>query len=453
MNTETKKDPFYSDLRRLVVPIAIQSFMLALVSATDAAMLGMIDQNSMASVSQAGQIQFFLNLLIMGFSIGVGIMTAQYWGKGDIKTIERIAPTGLKIILAIGGSVTLAAFLIPGVLMRILTSDEALIPLGTGYLRTVALSYVLCGITQVYFSLLKNTGLASRSSAISSFAVVLNILLNGVLIFGLLGMPAMGIRGAALATVIARATELALAVLVTRREGRVQLRWRGLLERADKVLLGDFLHYTTPVIGASLVWGIAFMSYSIIMGHLGSDAVAANSITSIIRNLISCLIRGVGGGAGVMMGNLLGANRLEEAKRCGARLTRLAALVGLCTGGSLMLLSPVLVGMASLTDTAAEYLRVMLIFCGCNIMAQSINHTVLDGIFGAGGDARFDMITNIEFMWCFSVPFGFLAAFVLKWPVPVIYCIVNLDEILKLPAVFHHYRKYIWLRNITREME
>lgn len=446
------KDNFYSELKTLVVPIAIQSFMLALVSATDAVMLGLIDQNSMASVSQAGQIQFFLNLLVMGFSIGVGIMTAQYWGKGDIRTIEKIAPTGLKIILAIGGSVTLAAFFIPELLMKILTSDAALIPLGAGYLRTVALSYVLCGITQIYFSLLKNTGYAYYSSAISSFAVVLNIILNGILIFGLLGLPALGIKGAALATVIARAVELLCAIIITKKKGHVQLHWSGLSQKLDKVLFEDFMRYTTPVIGASLVWGIAFMLYTIIMGHLGSDAVAANSITSIAKNLISCLIRGVGGGAGVMVGNLLGANQIEKAKKYGARLTKLAALVGICTGGALMLLSPILVHYAPLTETAAHYLQITLIFCGLNIMAQSINHTVLDGIFGAGGDAKFDMVTNIYAMWCFSVPLGFLAAFVFKLPVPVVYCIVNLDEIVKLPAVFVHYKKYIWLKNITREI-
>ena len=447
-----KQSSFYAELRTLVVPIAIQSFMLALVSATDAVMLGFIDQNSMASVSQAGQIQFFLNLLVMGFSIGVGIMTAQYWGKGDIRTIEKIAPTGLKIILFIGGSVTLAAFFVPEFLMKILTSDAALIPLGAGYLRTVSLSYLLCGITQVYFALLKNTGFASKSSAISSFAVVLNIILNGILIFGWLGLPALGINGAALATVIARATELVLAVIVTKRSGHVQLRWGGIFRRLEKVLFQDFMRYTTPVIGASLVWGIAFMSYTIIMGHLGSDAVAANSITSIAKNLISCLIRGVGGGAGVMVGNLLGANQIEKAKQYGARLTRLSALVGLCTGGALMIASPAIVHFAHLTETAGHYLQFMLLFCGLNIMAQSINHCVLDGIFGAGGDAKFDMVTNIYAMWCFSMPLGFLAAFVLKLPVPLVYCIVNLDEIVKLPAVFRHYKKYIWLRNITREV-
>lgn len=448
----TKKDNFYSELMKLVVPIAVQSFMLALVSVTDAVMLGRLDQQSMASVSQAGNVQFFLSLLVTGFSIGVGIMAAQYWGKGDGKSIEKIAPTGLKIILVLGGAVTLAALFAPRTLMAILTSDKTLIPLGAEYLRVVAPSYFLCGITQVYFALLKNTGHTTESSAISSIAVVVNIVFNGIFIFGWLGAPALGIRGAALATVIARAVELALAVGINKKKGNVQLRWRGLLEKADKLLFHDFLRYTMPVIGASLVWGIAFMSYSVVLGHMDGDAVAANSIVAVAKSLLSCLIRGVGGGAGIMIGNLLGANLLDKAKGYAARLTKLSALVGIATGLLLVAMTPVIMNITQLTPKAAEYLKIMIAFTGLNVAAQSVNHVVLDGIFGAGGDAKFDMNTNIIFMWCICVPLSLMAAFWWHLSAPVVFCLCSMDEIIKLPVVFVHYRKYIWLRNITREI-
>lgn len=208
---KTKDTAFYRELIRLLIPIAIENFMLALVSATDAVMLRFIDQDSMSAVSLAGQIQFGLNLLVSAFCMGVGIMAAQYWGKQDTRTIEEIAPAGLKILLAIGGTVMLAAWIIPEKLMAILTNDPDLISLGGVYIRTVAPSYLLCGISQLYFAMLKNTGNAGKSSAISSSAVLLNILLNAVLIFGLLGFPALGIRGAALATAITRAVEMVCA--------------------------------------------------------------------------------------------------------------------------------------------------------------------------------------------------------------------------------------------------
>lgn len=448
---KVRKDSFYSELMKLVVPIAVQNFMLALVSVTDAVMLGRLDQQSMASVAQAGNVQFFLNLLVTGFSIGVGIMAAQYWGKGDGKSIEKIAPAGLRMILLLGGCVTLAALAAPRAIMRVLTSDGQLIPLGAAYLRAVAPSYLICGITQVYFALLKNTGRTAETSIISSVAVVVNIVLNAVLIFGLLGAPAMGIRGAAVATVISRAVELALAAAVNRSRGHVQLRWKGLLEKTDRLLYRDFLRYTMPVIGASLVWGVAYMSYSVVLGHMDGDAVAANSIVSSVKGLISCLIRGVGGGAGIMIGNLLGANLLNKARTYAARLIRLSALVGIATGLALAALTPVITHITQLTPLATEYLRTMILFTSLNLAAQSVNHVVLDGIFGAGGDARFDMNTNIVFMWCICVPLSLMAAFWWNLPAPVVFCLCNMDEIIKLPVVFIHYRKYIWLRNITRE--
>ena len=233
----------------------------------------------------------------------------------------------------------------------------------------------------------------------------------------------------------------------------MRILWKRLFSSAGKMLSADFWRYTLPVLAAALVWGIAYVLYSVIMGHMGSDAVAANSITTIAKSLLSCLIRGVSGGAGVLIGNLLGANELEKAREYGRRLSHLSIAIGIVTGGLLMLISPAIVHFAPLSDTAAEYLQYMLLFCGLNLMAQSVNTTVLDGIFCAGGDAKFDMQGNIGAMWCFSVPLGFLAAFWLKLPVMVVYCIVNLDEIVKLPAVYHHYKKYIWVRNITRDVE
>ena len=447
------KDEFYQKLKLLVLPIAIQNFMLALVSATDAIMLGWIDQTSLSAVSLAGQVQFVLSLFISGIAAGAGIMAAQYWGKQDAASIEKVIPIALRTNLLFSGLFTILAGFCPEMLMRIFTNDAALVASGSQYLRAVALSYVLCGISQVYLILLKNTGHAAVSSRISSTAVVLNIILNAILIYGLCGAPALGIRGAAYATVAARVVELIW--LISRQRNRSVYGFSG---TASSLPQGKYFQKTSgatrfPCLRPPSSGELPDVLYSVIMGHMGSDAVAANSITSIAKSLLSCLIRGVSGGAGVLIGNLLGANELEKAREYGGRLSHLSIAIGIVTGGLLMLISPAIVHFAPLSDTAAEYLQYMLLFCGLNLMAQSVNTTVLDGIFCAGGDAKFDMQGNIGAMWCFSVPLGFLAAFWLKLPVMVVYCIVNLDEIVKLPAVYHHYKKYIWVRNITRDIE
>lgn len=449
MLSKTKDNELAQQMLHLVVPIAIQQFMLALVSATDALMLGFVDQTSLSAVSLAGQVQFVLNLFVAGIAAGCGIMIAQYWGKRDTASIEKVMPVALYTNLLSGGIFTVLALMIPGGLMHIFTNDPLLIANGASYLRAVALSYVFCGISQIYLILLKNTGHAALSSKISSSAVIINIILNAILIFGLFGAPRLGIVGAAYATVTARLVELVWAYFAVRHAHNVAIRWSGILH-TSKVLTKDFWYYTTPALGAALVWGIAFVLYSVILGHMGSDAVAANSIASIVKSMVQCVIRGVSAGAGILVGNLLGANELEKAKTYGGRITRISILIGVVTGTILIILSPFVSHVAPMSDTAREYLQFMMVVLGFNLMGQSVNTTVLDGIFCAGGDAKFDMIGNLGAMWCFSVPLGFITAFVFHAPVWLVYIIISLDEIVKLPAVYKHYKKYVWVRNITR---
>lgn len=449
MLSKIKDNALAQQMLHLVVPIAIQQFMLALVSATDALMLGFVDQTSLSAVSLAGQVQFVLNLFVAGIAAGCGIMIAQYWGKRDTASIEKVMPVALYTNLLSGGIFTVLALIIPGGLMRIFTNDPLLIANGASYLRAVALSYVFCGISQIYLILLKNTGHAALSSKISSSAVIINIILNAILIFGLFGAPRLGIVGAAYATVTARLVELVWAYFAVRHAHHVAIHWSGILH-TSKVLTKDFWYYTTPALGAALVWGIAFVLYSVILGHMGSDAVAANSIASIVKSMVQCVIRGVSAGAGILVGNLLGANELEKAKYYGGRITRISILIGVVTGTILIILSPFVSHVAPMSDIARGYLQFMMVVLGFNLMGQSVNTTVLDGIFCAGGDAKFDMIGNLGAMWCFSVPLGFITAFVFHAPVWLVYIIISLDEIVKLPAVYKHYKKYVWVRNITR---
>lgn len=449
LSIPSKHDDLLHKMKILVLPIAIQQFMLALVSATDAIMLGFVNQTSLSAVSLAGQIQFVLNMFVFGIAAGFGIMAAQYWGKRDSRSIEKVVPIALYSNLIFGGVFTLLGLFFPAGLMRLFTNVDELILSGADYIRAVALSYVLCGISQVYLILLKNTGHARLSSKISSVTVVINILLNTLLIFGLCGLPKLGIVGAAYATVISRIVELIWSYIAVKRNDSVQVRWSGILY-TEKMLTKDFWRYTSPVLGASLVWGIAFVMYSVILGHMGSDAVAANSIASIVKSMLQCVIRGISAGTGIIIGNLLGADQFDKAKSYAARLTRMSIVIGIITGLLLMAVSPLVIRIAPLSELAGEYLQFMMIVLGFNMMGQSVNTTVLDGIFCAGGDARFDMVGNLFAMWSCAIPLGFIAAFVFHAPVWAVYILISMDELIKLPAVALHYRKYVWLRNITR---
>lgn len=446
----TTNRSFYKQLRSLVLPIAFQQFMLAAVSASDAIMLGRLSQDSMAAVSLAGQVQFVFSLYLATMTIGTSMFAAQYWGKKDVVTVERILGMVLLFTLPVSFLFTLTAALVPSALMRIFTPESVLIAYGAEYLRAVSLSYLLCGISQIFLCIMKNSGRATQSSLISSVCVVINILLNAVLIFGLFGFPELGITGAAVATVIARATELTWAYLDSLSKNRIKLHI-GYLFRIDKGLCKDFWKYVTPVLGNEIVWGVGFTMSSVIMGHMGADAVAANSIASVAKNLLICFCIGIGSGGGIMIGNELGAGNLEKAKQYGDRIAKLSVLSGILTGGFLLCISPLILQYTDLTAQAEEYLKWMLVICAYYIIGKSVNSTTIGGIFCAGGDSKFGFLCDAVTLWGITVPLGLLAAFIWDLPVIAVYFIVNLDEIVKLPAVYKHYKKYKWVKNLTKE--
>ncbi len=440
---------FYQKLSGLVFPIAVQNLMTALVNASDALMLGLLNQSALSAVSLASQIPFILNLFYAALTIGATVLAAQYWGRGDRAAVERVLVIALKFSMGVSGIFFGAALFLPQGLMRIFTNDQELIRLGAIYLRTVSWSWLFTGFSQIYLCIMKNSGRVLRSTVYGSVSVVLNIILNAVFIFGLLGFPRMEIAGAAAATVMARAAELLLTLAENRRKDVVRLRRNGLFSKHTE-LWRDFIRRTGPVIANELVWGCGFAMFSVIMGHLGNDAVAANSIASIVKNLASCLCLGIGTGSGILVGNELGRGELERARIYGGRLCRLSVAAGIFSGCILLVASPAVFALAgNLTENARYYLKVMLLICAYYMVGKAVNSTVVAGIFCAGGDTRFGFFCDLVTMWLVIVPVGCMAAFAWRFPVPAVYFLLNLDEFVKLPAVYRRYRKYRWVKNLT----
>lgn len=448
MKTDIDRE-FWGKLFTLVLPIAFQQFMLALVSASDALMLGALSQDAMSAVSLASQITFIENLFLAAMTIGLSMLAAQYWGKGDVPAVERIFAYVMKITAVISFVFFLGGLCLPRALMRIYTNDGNLIDKGAVYLRAVSLSFFLTGVSQIYMCIIKNTGRAATTSLISSASVVINIVLNAVLIFGLAGFPKMEITGAALATGASRVIEVIWCMLEISKKSDVRLKLKGMI-KTDKLLRHDFWKYTTPVFGNEIVWGVGFTMYSVIMGHLGSDAVAANSIANIAKTLIACFTLGLTSGGGIMVGNELGAGHLDTAKKYGKRLCRVAVLSGCVSGLIIIALMPAICNVARLSDVSSGYLKAMLFILSCNLIGYSINCITVSGIFCAGGDTKYGLLCDTVVMWCITVPLGIVAAFVLKLPVVWVFFIVNLDEILKIPAAYKHYKKYLWVNDLTK---
>ena len=443
---DERKRSLRKEIVRLAFPIALQQFMTALVGACDAIMLGKLSQDAMSAVSLATQVTFVFNLFMFAFMAGENMFVAQYYGKGDYKGISQVFSLVTKICGCIAVVFLAGSLFFPEQLMRILTNEETLIVLGSEYLRVIGISYVFSGIAQTFLAIMKNCGAVNMSTLINGVMVILNIALNAVFIFGLSGFPKMGIKGAALATVLATVVQFLWSV------GYVLCRIRAVkfsLRSCEKKLFGRFWQKTVPLLINNLAWGIGFSMYSVIMGHLGTDAVAANGIANISKNLVVCFCLGLGNAGSIIVGNRLGADRLQEAKEVGETLTKTAIIAGIVSGLVLIALSPFITKMVDLTPTARGYLQKMLLICSYYIAGKSVNCMTIGGIFAAGGDSKFGMLCDSVTLWCITVPLGCICAFILKLPVMVVYFVLNLDEIIKLPVVYKHYKKYKWIKNLT----
>ena len=443
---DERKRSLRKEIVRLALPIALQQFMTALVGACDAIMLGKLSQDAMSAVSLATQVTFVFNLFMFAFMAGENMFVAQYYGKGDYTGISQVFSLVTKICGCIAVVFLAGTLFFPEQLMRILTNEETLIVLGSEYLRVIGISYVFSGIAQTFLVIMKNCGAVNMSTLINGVMVILNIALNAVFIFGLSGFPKMGIKGAALATVLATVVQFLWSV------GYVLCRIRAVkfsLRSCEKKLFGRFWQKAVPLLINNLAWGIGFSMYSVIMGHLGTDAVAANGIANISKNLVVCFCLGLGNAGSIIVGNRLGADRLQEAKEVGETLTKTAIIAGIVSGLVLIALSPFITKMVDLTPTARGYLQKMLLISSYYIAGKSVNCMTIGGIFAAGGDSKFGMLCDSVTLWCITVPLGCICAFILKLPVMVVYFVLNLDEIIKLPVVYKHYKKYKWIKNLT----
>lgn len=443
---DERKRSLRKEIVRLALPIALQQFMTALVGACDAIMLGKLSQDAMSAVSLATQVTFVFNLFMFAFMAGENMFVAQYYGKGDYTGISQVFSLVTKICGCIAVVFLAGTLFFPEQLMRILTNEETLIVLGSEYLRVIGISYVFSGIAQTFLAIMKNCGAVNMSTLINGVMVIVNIALNAVFIFGLSGFPKMGIKGAALATVLATVMQFLWSV------GYVLCRIRAVkfsLRSCEKKLFGRFWQKAVPLLINNLAWGIGFSMYSVIMGHLGTDAVAANGIANISKNLVVCFCLGLGNAGSIIVGNRLGADRLQEAKEAGVTLTRSAIIAGIVSGLVLVALSPFITKMVDLTPTARGYLQKMLLISSYYIAGKSVNCMTIGGIFAAGGDSKFGMLCDSVTLWCIIVPLGCICAFILKLPVMVVYFVLNLDEIIKLPVVYKHYKKYKWIKNLT----
>ncbi|WP_026671232.1 MATE family efflux transporter [Butyrivibrio sp. AD3002] len=443
---------FYRELFRLVIPIVMQNLIASAVSMADVVMLGRVDQTSISASSLAGQVMFLLNVLFFGLNSALTILAAQYWGKRDMKVISKILGIGLIISLVVTVNVAILAFFFPYHVIRVWTNVPELIDAGAIYLRYAAPSYIFLGIAQPFLTILKSCERVLFSTILSASTLIINVILNALLIFGIGPFPQMGIAGAALATSISWGIGLTVCIIDFFRQKELPKNVLNMF-RIPRALIVDFGKYSLPAFINDAMWGLAFNMNSIIMGHLGSDIVAANSVVSVARDLVTVVGFGISGAASIMLGKEIGENRLKDAEKDASSILRVTILSGIVSGAVLFAISPFVPGLVKISATAAHYLRIMLYINVVYQMGQIINTVLIASLFRCGGDSKYGMVLDITCMWAFAVPLGLISAFVLKLPPLTVYILMCTDEFAKMPFAIHHYMSKGWIKNITREIK
>ena len=441
---------FYKMVFALVVPIALQNLINVGVTSADVIMLGKVSETVLSASSLGNQVQFIMSLIFFGLTSGAAVLTAQYWGKGDTKTIEKVLGIALRFSLTVGVIFTVVTFIFPKQIMMIFSSETEVINEGIKYLRIVCFSYIFSSITMIYLNIMKSVEKVVISTVVYFISLMLNVILNYIFIFGKFGLPPLGIEGAALSTVIARCVELTITGIYAHKYNNViKFRFKNFI-KLDSALFKDFMKFSIPVTINEMMWGLGTSANAAILGQLGSQAAAASSVVQVTRQLATVVTFGVATAASIVIGKSIGENRIKEAKIYGKKFIKLSLITGLMGSIVVLIVRPIAMNNLTLSPLAVSYLSSMMFVMSYFVLCQAYNTTMIVGIFRAGGDTKFGLFIDVTTMWGCSILLSAIAAFVFKWSVPIVYIILMSDEIIKVPLCTIRFKTYKWLNNITR---
>ena len=430
-----KKD-FLKYASKLAFPIMIQNLIGTLVNIADTVMLGYVSQTAMAASSLANQYTFILFCLYYGMATGTSVLCAQYWGKGDKKTVERILGLAERISLIVSLVFFVISFSMPTTIMKIFTSSPDTIAAGSEYLRVISFSFMFMGFSQVFMSALRSIGKIMLPSVTYIVSLCVNVICNATFIFGLFGLPKLGVTGVALGTVIARITEVLICLIYSLRSSDVRFRIKYFFAKSG-ILFQDFMKIATPAVINDVVWSFASSAFAAILGHIGDDMVAANAVAVMVVNIGAIACRGFANATTIIVSQELGKDNIDTAREYGKRMLRITMVVSLVGCVIILALRPLILDFYrdKLTETAIYYLGIFIIMTTWRLVGEGINTCLICGCFRGGGDSRFGMIIDSIFMWLVAVPLTFLAAYVLKLPPIWVYFVMTLDEFEKMPVV------------------
>ena len=447
-----KEKTFYKSFMILALSLALQNLLTYGVNMMDTLMLGRYSQNAMGGVSLCNQIQFLLQMLVVGAGEGAVVMGSQYWGRKKLEPIPHI----IGVALRFGGALAVLLFILvfgwPNQILSLLSNDPAVIAEGAKYFSIIRYTYVIFTITNILVASLRSIGVVRIGYMISGSTLVINVCLNYLLIYGNLGFPEMGVRGAACATLIARCVELIIVIWFLKyRENVLNLNLRKLLH-IDTSYVRDYMKVSLPVLINQALWGVAQMVQTGILGHLGGDVTAANAISVQVYQVLSVVCYGAASAAGIVVGRTIGEGDEKWLHPLVTTLQVVFISIGLCSGLAIFLLrGPILAAFGgTLTESAYRLSRQFMLVLAVTTVGTSYQMACDNGIIRGGGDTGFSAMMNLISMWGIIVPFSAMAAFWWKCPPAVVFFLLKWDQLYKAIPVGIRLHSWKWVKKVTR---
>lgn len=435
----------------ITIPIALQGLLNTSINFVDTLMIGKLGESTIAAVGLSNKVFFVFSLIVFGICSGSGILAAQYWGSKDQKSIKKVLGLTVLISFIISILFVIPSVLRPNFIMRIFTTGDETIKIGATYLGIVALSYPFAAVTSSYIALLRGVNRVKAPVIISTISIFVNVVFNYILIYGKFGAPALGVAGAAIATVLARVVEcVALLLIIYKKKGPVAAKISEMFD-ISKEFISKYFKTVLPVILNEFMWGLGVTIYALAYGRMGDSAVAAITITQTTEQILSVMTMSISNAAAIILGNELGAGRIKDAEQHAKNLIVIQLFLTVIIGILCFISRDLVISLFDVSVEVEGFIKKCFLVFIIYLPFKMFNTINIVGILRSGGDTKACLILDCSGVWFIGIPMAFIGALVLKQPIYIVYAMVLIEELYKFIFGIIRYRKKVWLRNIVCE--
>lgn len=450
MNLSFLKDrSFLREVLTIALPISFQQLINASLNMIDVVMVGQLGETAIAALGLANQVFFVLIIILFGLTSGMAIFTAQFWGKKEIEPIRKVLGISIIFSSAIALLFTLGAILIPETLLGFYTTDAEVIRLGSSYLRIIGYTYIPIALATSYIAVLRSIQFVRITVIATTIALVFKTILGYLLIFGIGGLPALGVRGAAIGTAFGWTLELVLLIILVYTQKTPLAANPLTFFKFNSSFIGRVLTTVSPAVANEMFWSLGITTYNAIYAHIGTDAIAAINVNGTIEELSFVAFVGIGNACAVIVGNRIGAQQKEEAYQTVIRIATLSVIFAWTIGVLVFFGRDLVTNLYDLSPVGSNNVRMLLLVMACTIWIRMFNFVVFIGALRAGGDTRFALIMELCSIWLIGVPAAYLGGFVFHLPVYYVYLMVMLEEAAKAFVSVWRFRSRKWIHDLV----